>query len=429
MAVMEARRAESLNKNKLNVLIVADVSPLQTTGGSARVIKEQARGLAARGHSVQLLCRQPSGDLLPADAMNGVPLLQYDVNRTRPLSYASSSVLGAKTSFRDHFGEQDWDVVIFNQPFSAVGVQSVLPSNVPRIYCFYSPAGTEYRLRAVDPKNGKASISAPLVSATLRRLERRALRRSDRIVVLSDFSRKLLSDTHGELDAPVVSIPGGVDLDHFRPATHRVALRDKLRLPANALLLLTIRDLEQRMGIDTFLRALPKLPDDRAFHCLIGGTGPLRRFLEELAADLGLANRVRFLGFIPEDELPLYYQAADLFVLPTRCHEGFGLVTVEALACGTPVVATPAGATPEILGPLDARLIASDSGDSALAKTLMEALPFTGEESFRQTCRTYAESNYSWDRHVQLLEDELHVVTARTPSASSTPSTPSTGDL
>ncbi len=107
MAVMGARRAESLNKNELNVLIVADVSPLQTTGGSARVIKEQARGLAARGHSVQLLCRQPSGDLLPADAMNGVPLLQYDVNRARPLSYASSSILGAKTSFRDHFEEQD----------------------------------------------------------------------------------------------------------------------------------------------------------------------------------------------------------------------------------------------------------------------------------------------------------------------------------
>ena len=338
--VTGARRAAHLNKNKLNVLVVADVSPLQTTGGSARVVREQALGLSALGHSVQVLCRQPSGDLLPAGAMNGVPLKQYGVSRAHPLSYASSSILGARGLFRDHFVERDWDVVLFNQPFSAVGVQSVLPSSVPRIYCFYSPAGTEYRLRAADPGNGRAPVGTTLVSGLLRRLERRALGASDRIVVLSDFSRKLLSESHGELDAPTVVIPGGVDLVHFQPAGNRAAVRDTLRLPRNRLLLLTIRDLEQRMGIDTFLRALRELPAGPTYQCLIGGSGPLRGFLEKLAADLGLAERVRFLGFIPEEELPLYYQAADLFVLPTRCHEGFGLVTVEALACGTPVVST-----------------------------------------------------------------------------------------
>ncbi|MGH9460910.1 MAG: glycosyltransferase family 4 protein [Vicinamibacteria bacterium] len=404
-----------MGKNKLNLLVVADVSPLQTTGGSARVVKEQALGLSALGHSVQVLCRRPSGDLLPAGTMNGVTLRQYPVSRAHPLSYASSSIFGARAHFRDHFAEGDWDVVLFNQPFSAVGVQSVLPSSVPSIYCFYSPAGTEYRLRAADPGNGSTPVGTMLVSGVLRRLERMALGASDRIVVLSDFSRGLLLESHGELDAPTVAIPGGVDLVHFQPASNRAALRDQLRLPRNCLILLTIRDLEQRMGIDTLLRALRQLPAEPTFQCLIGGSGPLRGFLEKLAADLGLAERVRFLGFIPEEELPLYYQAADLFVLPTRCHEGFGLVTVEALACGTPVVATPAGATPEILGPLDPRLLASDVGETALAETLMRVLPFTGQEGFRRACRAYVENNYSWRRHVQRLEGELHLVTARRP--------------
>lgn len=397
-------------ENKLNLLLVADVSPRQTTGGSARVVREQALGLAARGHSVHVLCRQPLGELLPAEAMKDVSLLQYSVDRTHSLSYASTSIREAKKSFRKHLNARDWDVVLFNQPFSALGVQSVLPSKVARIYCFYSPAGTEYRLRAVDPRTNRIPVATPVVASILRRMERRALGASGRIVVLSDFSRRLLSETHGELDTPVVSIPGGVDLQHFHPAADRNAIRERLRLPPDSLLLLTVRDLEQRMGIDLLLRALRRLPPDRKFHCLIGGTGPLREFLEGLASELGLADRVRFLGFVPEGELPLYYQAADLFVLPTRCHEGFGLVTVEALACGTPVVATPAGATPEILRPLDPRLLATETEESALAKSLLEALTFIGENGFRKRCRHYAETNYSWERHVELLEKELRSV-------------------
>ena len=72
------------------------------------------------------------------------------------------------------------------------------------------------------------------------------------------------------------------------------------------------------------------------------------------SAQLGLDKHVTFLGFVPDADLPRYYQAADVFVLPTRELEGFGLVTAEALACGTPVLGTPVGATPELLEPLDA---------------------------------------------------------------------------
>jgi glycosyltransferase involved in cell wall biosynthesis len=187
-------------------------------------------------------------------------------------------------------------------------------------------------------------------------------------------------------------------------------VRERLELPGNALLLLTVRDLEQRMGIDTLLEALTRLPKERPFYCLIGGTGPLRGFLEKLCERLGLADRVRFLGYIREDQLPLYYQAADLFVLPTRAHEGFGLVTVEALACGTPVVGTPAGATPEILSPLNPRLVASSCEASSLASALQAAYPLVDDEDFRRRCRSYTEANYSWDLHAEILEKEISSV-------------------
>jgi glycosyltransferase involved in cell wall biosynthesis len=114
---------------------------------------------------------------------------------------------------------------------------------------------------------------------------------------------------------------------------------------------------------------------------------------------------VRFLGAIPEDLLPSYYQAADIFVLPTLELEGFGLATLEALACGTPVVGTPAGGTPEILAPLERRLVTRDVSPGAIAEAVLWA---TREELLRpdmcRRCRTYVEKNYSWEACVERHE-------------------------
>ena len=125
------------------------------------------------------------------------------------------------------------------------------------------------------------------------------------------------------------------------------------------------------MGLDRLIEAMATLvcqvPD---VLLLIGGSGSQRAALEALVRALGLDKHVTFLGFVPEGDLPRYYQAADVFVLPTRELEGFGLVTAEALACGTPVLGTPVGATPELLEPLDAGLVFRDATAEAMAEDL-----------------------------------------------------------
>jgi glycosyltransferase involved in cell wall biosynthesis len=160
------------------------------------------------------------------------------------------------------------------------------------------------------------------------------------------------------------------------------------------------------MGVDIFLRALASLSVEHKLG-IIGGTGPLGNELQNQARRAGLENVVRFVGHIPEEQLPLYYQAADLFVLPTRAHEGFGLVTVEALACGTPVVATPVGASPEILAHLEASLLSESASAEALAEVMGRALSFATTQDFRERCRDYAERRYNWEFHIDGLEGEL----------------------
>jgi glycosyltransferase involved in cell wall biosynthesis len=210
------------------------------------------------------------------------------------------------------------------------------------------------------------------------------------------------------LPEKIVRIPGGVDPERFKPHPDRRALRRALGIDESSLVLLTVRRLVPRMGLDNLLEAVallkPRFPE---LKLLIGGVGGLRDRLEALSAAKGLRETVKFLGAISEADLPAYYQAADLFVLPTLALEGFGLATLEALACGTPVVGTPAGATPEILAPLEPRLVAADVSAKAIAEAVRGAIE--GQltaDAMRERCRLYIERGYSWnpcvDRHEAL---------------------------
>jgi glycosyltransferase involved in cell wall biosynthesis len=195
-----------------------------------------------------------------------------------------------------------------------------------------------------------------------------------------------------------------------------VAVRQELGLPSDGLLLLTVRDLEPRMGLDALIQALALIRKDLAVRLVIGGKGRLRAELEALVSTLGLRDIVGFAGLIPEADLPNYYAAADCFVLPTRELEGFGLVTVEALACGTPVLGTPVGATPELLSPLAPELLTDDASPEALARGIRRVAPLVGDERFRARCRAHAERHYGWPTAVARLEELLLNLVAGRPS-------------
>lgn len=176
-----------------------------------------------------------------------------------------------------------------------------------------------------------------------------------------------------------------------------------LGLPEERRILLSVRRLAPRMGLENLIRAMPQVaaryPD---VLLLIGGTGPDRERLEKMVAATGTGKQVRMIGFIPDERLAAYYQASDLFVLPTLALEGFGLVTVEALACGTPVVGTPVGATPEILGELEPRLVTEAATPEALAEGIRAF--FDGEWGRALTperLRGFARERYTWDRHTE----------------------------
>jgi glycosyltransferase involved in cell wall biosynthesis len=241
----------------------------------------------------------------------------------------------------------------------------------------------------------------PAKARLARLIERAAVRRSERVVVLSRFSARQVEDIHGASRSRTTVIPGGVDLERFAPAPDRRSARHALGLTVEGSLLFTVRRLVPRMGLEGLLRALAHLPGVRL---VIGGSGILRASLERTATHLGVADRVRFTGFIPDAQLARYYQAADLVVLPSLALEGFGLITLEALACGTPVVATPESGATDVLGSLESSWLAPDREPATFARTVATVLArLPGEKDLAVRCRAHA-ARYGWSRVVGQYE-------------------------
>jgi teichuronic acid biosynthesis glycosyltransferase TuaC len=140
----------------------------------------------------------------------------------------------------------------------------------------------------------------------------------------------------------ITVLRNGVDLDRFEPRD-RIAIRAKLNL--EGLVWLTVGHLVELKGVDIAIEALARVPDTTL---LIAGEGSEEHKLRQLVERLGLGARVRFLGAIPQAELCDYYNAADVMVLASS-REGMPNVVLEAMACGTPVLATPVGGIPELI--------------------------------------------------------------------------------
>ncbi len=177
----------------------------------------------------------------------------------------------------------------------------------------------------------------------------------------------------------------GIDLKIFHPR-NREAARARLRLTGSTIL--SVGHLIPRKGHDLVIRAIldhPKLT------LLIAGSGPERQNLERLVRELGLGQRVRFLGQCPHETLPDIYSAVDVLVLASS-REGWANVLLEAMACGTPVVATDVWGTGEVVQSPEAGLLVKERKPAALSRAIMNLLASPPQ---RSATRRYAEK-FSW---------------------------------
>jgi glycosyltransferase involved in cell wall biosynthesis len=255
----------------------------------------------------------------------------------------------------------------------------------PTVFHFHGPWAEE---------NAAAGDVSRVKRALRRALERRVLQHADAHVVLSSAFRRVLVERHRVAPWNINVWAPGVALDVFTPGD-RLRARAQLRIDPVAFVAICARRLVPRMGIDLLLDAWSQIEHElpAGSQLLLIGDGPLRETFAARAAQPPLAGRVRVMGTLSDEELIEAYRCADVAAVPSVAVEGFGLVVLEAAACGTPSIVSDAGGLPEAAAALDPSLVVAAGDTGALGVRLRAAAH--GALPTRAATRAYAE-HFAW---------------------------------
>ena len=318
-------------------------SPLATLGGSVTggmnvYVLELSRELANARHSVDIFTRREDAAPRVERLAPNLRLIRIDAGPNQPLEkeemipFVPDFVAGIRAFMEETEGT--YDVVHSHYWQSGLaGRELAADLDVPHVVMFHTLGEVKNRARVSE------------MEPSLRIDEERELVASaDVVMTASSHERDLLEHYYDADASRLETIPCGVDLDMFQPRDKRTS-RIELGLDPNAPMLLWVGRLEKLKGVDILIEALSQL-DERDFTLmLVGGdehAEDLKAELRSQAAAAGLESNIRFVGAVPHDRLPVYYSAADVCVVPSY-YESFGLVAVESMACGTPVVASRVG--------------------------------------------------------------------------------------
>jgi D-inositol-3-phosphate glycosyltransferase len=299
-------------------------------GGQNVHVESLARSLARAGHEVTVYTRRDSADLPDRVTMtDGVVVEHLDAGPARPLPKDELLPLVGElgTALKARL---DADLVHAHFWMSGLAaLAATRGSGIPVVQTFHALGVTKRRFQGAQDTSPAARV----------RMERALARTVDRIVATSTDEVTELVRMGAARDRISV-VPSGVDVEHFTPDGPIAAKGARPRL-------LCVGRLVPRKGVDTVIRALAAVPD--AELVIAGGpdpeglgADPEAQRLSRLAAQLGVADRVRLIGAVPRPDLPALLRSADLVVC-APWYEPFGIVPLEAMACGVPVVATAVG--------------------------------------------------------------------------------------
>jgi len=387
---------------KNNILLVTHSFYPDGWGGVHIYVYNLARYLVSSSvFSPHVLTIKMNADQGNEEAIEGIAVTRFHTilaGRLRFILRPLVSIFKSNIIFGKLQKKKKFKIISLHSVIPAFGVLLNPKSRaVKKIFTFhssfYDDALKQMKKKWLFPKG----LSAPVLFA-IKRIERFVLKNSDLIIVLSEFSRAYLIENFLIPADKIKIIPGGVDEKLFCPSqVLKQELRRKLDLPQDKKIVVTTRRLVARMGLENLIYAFRLILKKRKdMFLLLIGEGFLRKKLEEIINEEGLKEYVFLAGAKDSRQIPDYYRAADLFVMPSEYAEWFGLSTLEALACGTLSAGTPAGATGEILSKIDKKLVFKDVTPEAMALGIESLLDEPSLQASGAKLRSFVLNNYTW---------------------------------
>ena len=228
-------------------------------------------------------------------------------------------------------------------------------------------------------------------------MQRKVCERADKIIAVSNFTKKSIVNDYSISPHKIEVIPNGVDISKFNPDINGYGMRKKLGLECEPIILY-VGKLEYNKGVDNLLIVFSKvvkgIPDAKL---IIVGSGSQEKRLKNLANRINITKSVIFMGKVQSEELPFVIAASDLFVLPSLM-EGFGIVLLEAMACGKPCITTMAGGSEDVVVNDETGLIVPPANQYSLYHATSVLLNDDSlAQKFGNAGRKRVEEKFSWD--------------------------------
>lgn len=314
----------------------------EEAGGQNIYVREVARALAQRGHRVDVFTRGRTCNRPEIHALDGARVIRLPagprgfLSRNDLFTHLPAFVDGVRGFLRS--APVSYDVLHSNYWLSGwVGMQLTRGWGIPQLHTHHSLGAVKYATTGQAPACAEERLA----------VEDRLSGHCEAIVATSPQDVASLATFYARTPRSVI-VPCGVDDAKFGPLDMG-ACRAVWDLPTDVPVLLYAGRFDPAKGIETFVRAGAMLRAERPVHLVFAGgfdpdgpDGAEFRRIQALVAELGLAPHVTFLGMVPPDRLATVYAAADVCVVPSH-YESFGLVAIEAMGCGTPVVASDVG--------------------------------------------------------------------------------------
>jgi len=364
---------------KLSVLQIGEGWFSERGGGLNRYYAELVKRLPAAGVDCRGLVvgsdsvAVNSGNIARAVAPTNAPM--RDRWRAMSTAVAAEIASGPVDVVVTHFAPYAWPIL------RSLG-------KAPLVVHFHGPWAAESRAEGA----GRVAVWMK------RRMERAVYCQARRCIVLSRAFGEVLARDYGVERDRIRVIPGGVDLERFNTNLSRAEARQRSGWPVDRPIVLCVRRLVRRMGLEKLIEAAALLrATSPTALTIIGGTGPLADELQQQIAAAGVEDSVRLAGFISDSDLPLAFRAADLTILPSVSLEGFGLVAAESLAAGTPAVVTRVGGLPEVVASLSQELILPGGDAPQIAAFLGDVFAGRRVLPSAEECRRYAAERFDWN--------------------------------
>ena len=395
----------------MKILIISDGIFPFSMGGSHRSIFELASELTKMNHSVTCLIPETHhNQKMSIDGDDEIDKINFEVIKIKTYKSIFLRIISFFWVYKKVYSKiyNEFDLINIHFLPALFGASSIINKD-KLIYSFHGPWSEELK----ETLFGKLNFSNKIlkfifqknllyvISIILKKIEINALKNSNNFIINSNYMKNKLEVLLKNKNSQIFKIYHGINNQKFYPNQKKIIdNNDKFKL-------LTIRRLESRMGLSELISAIQIIKESSKVNIelTIGGQGNEYFNLKKLIKKLNCDEQVKLLGYIPENKIRNIISSADLFILPSRKLEGFGLVILESMACGTPVLVSPFGGQKEIIEKFDKTLILENINPNTIAAKILDIIESKKINSkFQKDIISFVNVNFSWKKHANEYE-------------------------